>query len=227
MLSIIPATFEQDQFSLNLDHQVSAANRLSGKFFFSNQPSSDPLGDGAALTRHEREETTYQRTLSVTRRARLSIRAWSTSCAPASSATATTAWRCAYLTNARIRHPEPVRRPGAGPHPDHDRRRRCRRRAAVRHARRRHAHLRPSDDLDGGNTLSLVRGTPFAARGRRASAALRSTATCRRRVTAATTSTHWFDFLTVGYANPADRNRARQIADTGLNSRLDRSQLSA
>ena len=27
----------------------------------------------------------------------------------------------------------------------------------------------------------------------------------------------WFDFLTVGYANPADRNRARQISDTGLN----------
>ena len=27
----------------------------------------------------------------------------------------------------------------------------------------------------------------------------------------------WMDFLTVGYANPADRNRARQISDTGLN----------
>ncbi len=27
----------------------------------------------------------------------------------------------------------------------------------------------------------------------------------------------WFDFLTVGYRNPGDRNRARQISDTGLN----------
>jgi hypothetical protein len=27
----------------------------------------------------------------------------------------------------------------------------------------------------------------------------------------------WMDFLTVGYANPEDRNRARQISDTGLN----------
>jgi len=27
----------------------------------------------------------------------------------------------------------------------------------------------------------------------------------------------WFDFLTVGYRNPGDRNRVRQISDTGLN----------
>ncbi len=27
----------------------------------------------------------------------------------------------------------------------------------------------------------------------------------------------WFSFLTVGYVNPADRNRARQIADSSLN----------
>ena len=66
VLSIIPATFEQDQFSLNLEHQVRASNRLSGKYFFSNQPSRDPLSDTAALTLHEVEETTYQRTLSIT-----------------------------------------------------------------------------------------------------------------------------------------------------------------
>jgi hypothetical protein len=62
VLSILPATFEQNQFTANLDHQVSSANRLSTKFFFSNQPSRDPLADSAALTLHEREETTYQRT---------------------------------------------------------------------------------------------------------------------------------------------------------------------
>jgi hypothetical protein len=66
VLSIIPATYEQDQFTINVDHQVSSANRLGGKFFYSDQPSRDPLSDSAALTLHEVEETTYQRTLSIT-----------------------------------------------------------------------------------------------------------------------------------------------------------------
>ena len=47
VVSIIPATFKQDQFSLNLDHQLATSNRLSGKFFFSNQPSRDPLATAA------------------------------------------------------------------------------------------------------------------------------------------------------------------------------------
>src|SRR5262245_47295641 len=66
VVSVIPATFRQDQFSVNIDHQLTQANKLSGKFFFSNQPSRDPLADGNALSRFETEETTYQRTFSLT-----------------------------------------------------------------------------------------------------------------------------------------------------------------
>ena len=62
VVSVIPATFKQDQFSVNIDHQLTQANKLSGNLFFSNQPSRDPLADGNALSRFEREETTYQRT---------------------------------------------------------------------------------------------------------------------------------------------------------------------
>ena len=62
----MPATFQQDQFTTNLDHQLTNANRMSGKYFFSNQPSRDPLANGNALTRFEREDTTYQRTFSLT-----------------------------------------------------------------------------------------------------------------------------------------------------------------
>ncbi len=45
---------------------MTQANKLSGKFFFSNQPSRDPLTNVNALTRYEVEETTYQRTFSLT-----------------------------------------------------------------------------------------------------------------------------------------------------------------
>src|SRR5215475_709784 len=66
VVSVIPATFSQDQFSVNIDHQLTQANKLSGKFFFSNQPSRDPLTNANALARYEVEETTYQRTFSLT-----------------------------------------------------------------------------------------------------------------------------------------------------------------
>ena len=45
---------------------LSTSNRLTGKFFYSDQPSRDPLFDSDAVTRHEVEETTYQRTLALT-----------------------------------------------------------------------------------------------------------------------------------------------------------------
>lgn len=63
--SVLPATYEQNQFTLNGDHQLTAANRLSAKFFYSNQPSRDLLASGDALTRLETEEDTRQRTFSV------------------------------------------------------------------------------------------------------------------------------------------------------------------
>ena len=66
VVSVIPATFHQDQFTANIDHQLATTNRLAGKFFYSDQPSRDPLFDSNALTRHEVEETTRQQTFSLT-----------------------------------------------------------------------------------------------------------------------------------------------------------------
>ncbi|MEX2303875.1 MAG: TonB-dependent receptor [Bryobacterales bacterium] len=63
--SVSPATYRQDQFSANLDHYFET-NRLSGKFFFANQPSRDPFSDSTALSRFEEEENTRQRVFSVT-----------------------------------------------------------------------------------------------------------------------------------------------------------------
>ncbi len=47
-------------------YQLTEGNRLTGKFFFSNQPSRNPLDNGTALSRFETEEKTEQRTFSLT-----------------------------------------------------------------------------------------------------------------------------------------------------------------
>ena len=64
--SVIPATYRQDQFSANVDHEWTPTNRISGKFFFANQPSRDPLASSKALSRFEEEALTNQRTFSLT-----------------------------------------------------------------------------------------------------------------------------------------------------------------
>ena len=64
--SVIPATYHQNQFSTNLDYQLSSANRLRGRFFFADQPSVDPLANSRALSRYERNKNTVQRTISLT-----------------------------------------------------------------------------------------------------------------------------------------------------------------
>ena len=66
ILSVIPGTFKQDQFTTNIDHQLTSANKISGRFFFTDQPSADPLATSSALTRFERLEDTTQRTASIT-----------------------------------------------------------------------------------------------------------------------------------------------------------------
>ncbi len=66
VVTVIPATYSQDQFSVNIDHQVSSHNRLSGKFFFTNQPSDDPLSSSRAISRFERTRDTQQRSISLT-----------------------------------------------------------------------------------------------------------------------------------------------------------------
>jgi hypothetical protein len=215
VLSIIPASFEQDQFSVNLDHQSSIANRLSGKFFFSNQPSRDPLGDSAALTLHEREETTYQRTLSVT-----DVHVFSSSMVNELRGgffrNRNDSVPISYFTNAEFG----IQNPFADQVPDLSQ------------------MTIDGDDVGGelrfgtlgdgtrifdrqttwtlGDTLSLVRGRHSLRVGgemRRhfLDGDLQETRNRRHNFD------EWFDFLTVGYRNPGDRNRARQISDTGLN----------
>lgn len=63
--SVSPATYEQNQFSVGLDHNIGV-NRLSGRFFFANQPSRDPFSNTTALTLFEEEEDTRQRVFSIT-----------------------------------------------------------------------------------------------------------------------------------------------------------------
>jgi len=66
VISVIPATYEQNQFSIGLDHQLTEQNKVTGKFFFTDQPSIDPLTSSSALSRYEVEEHTAQRSLSIT-----------------------------------------------------------------------------------------------------------------------------------------------------------------
>ena len=43
-----PAKYREDQFSVNLDHQLSAKNQLSGRFFYSREPTDVPFNVFAA-----------------------------------------------------------------------------------------------------------------------------------------------------------------------------------
>ena len=121
-----------------------------------------------------------------------------------------------YFTNAQFGIQNPFAGRGARPHPDHDRRRGRRQRAPLRHARRRHPDLRSADHVDGRKHAVVRPRQALAPRRRRAPAAPHG-----RRPAGDRNRRHnfddWFGFLTVGYANPADRNRARQIADSSLN----------
>ncbi|HYG08830.1 MAG TPA: carboxypeptidase regulatory-like domain-containing protein, partial [Pyrinomonadaceae bacterium] len=61
--NVFPAEFEQDQFTLKLDGQLTANNRLSGAFFFANFPGFDPFNapnsqaSPAGLVRNDRNRT--------------------------------------------------------------------------------------------------------------------------------------------------------------------------
>ncbi len=216
VVSVIPATFDQDQFTVNLDHQLTQANKLSGKFFFSNQPSRDPLANGNALTRYEREETTYQRTFSLT-----DVHVFSSRVVNEFRAgffrNRNDSVPVAYFKNADfgIQNPFDAKVPDLS-------------QIDVRGDRDVGGRLRFGTIGDGsrifdvqntftyGDTLSFIRGKhSFRVGGelRRHHLNGRLEETQNRR----TNLRSWFDFLTVGYKNPADRNRARQISDTNLN----------
>jgi hypothetical protein len=215
VVAVIPATFDQDQFTVNLDHQISRTNKASAKFFFSNQPSRDPLASSNAATRHEREDTTYQRTLSVTdvhlfgsmivNEARGGFFRNRNDSVPV-----------AYFTNAQFG----IQNPFDAEVPDLSQ-------LEIRGDRDVGGRLR-FGTLGGGtrifdtqttytvgDTLSFMRGNHSfriggEVRRNHLDGDLQEERNRRHNFRS------WFDFLTVGYRNPADRNRARQIGDTAI-----------
>jgi hypothetical protein len=219
VVSVIPATFDQDQFSTNVDHQLTQANKLSGKFFFTNQPSVDPLANGNALTPHERNEQTQQRTFSLT-----DIHVFSPTVINEFRAgvfrNRNNSEAVVYHTNAEFGIVSPVAslvpdlsqiNVGAGSGA-----------TAVGDA------IRFGTLADGtrifdvqntytyANTLSVNKGKhSFRIGGEfrrnQLNGDLQEGRNRRHNLRS------WFDFLTVGYRNPGDANRARQISDTSLN----------
>ena len=215
VVSVIPATFEQDQFTTNLDHQLTNANRFSGKFFFSNQPSRDPLANGNALTRFEREDTTYQRTLSLT-----NLHIFSPSVLNEFRAgffrNKNDSNPISYFTNAEFG----IENPLASKVPDLTQ-------LDIRGDRDVGGRVRFGTPADGtriydrqttftiGNTLTMSRGRHSIRAGgewrrHHLDGDLRESQNRRHNFRS------WFDFLTVGYRNPSDGNRARQISDTAI-----------
>ena len=216
VVSVIPATFRQDQFSVNIDHQLTQSNKLSGKFFFSNQPSRDPLANGNALTRFEREDTTYQRTFSLTDVHIFGPRL-------------VNEFRAGFFRNRNDSAPVVffnnadfgIQNPFAAEVPDLSQ-------IEIDGGEDVGSALRFGTPGDGtrifdvqntftfGDTVSFSRGKHSLRVGgelrrHQLNGALEETRNRRHNLKS------WFDFLTVGYRNPADRNRARQIDDSSLN----------
>ena len=215
VVSVIPATFEQDQFSTNLDHQLTASHRFSGKFFFSNQPSRDPLANGNALTRFERQDTTFQRTFSLT-----DLHVFSPS--------VLNEFRAGFFRNRNDSDPVPyftnaefgIQNPFAAVVPDLSQ-------LDIRGDRDVGGRVRFGTPADGtriydlqttytiGNTLTLTKGKHSI----RAGGELRRhhlDGDLREGQNRRHNFRSWFDFLTVGYRNPSDGNRARQISDSSI-----------
>ena len=200
------------------------ANRLSSKFFFSNQPSRDPLGDSAAAHAARARRDDLPADALGQRRARVSL-------GPGERIARRLLPQPqrqrggAVLHERGIRHSESVCRSGAGPLTDHDRRRRCRRRAAVRHAGRWDAHLRSSDDVDRRQHAFARARQPFVARRRRASPKLPGRRSAGN--TEPPPQLRLMDGLHDRRLRKSGRSQSR-AADCGYGSQqgLDRSQLS-
>jgi len=213
--SVIPATYEQDQFSLNLDHRFTASNKVSAKFFYADQPSRDPLADGDALTLQEALEDTAQTAFSFT-----DIHIF--------GPTVVNEFRAGvfrnrndlvpvmYFTNAEFG----IENPFADQVPDLSQ--------ITIDGDDVGQEIQFGTEADGvrifdkqttftiGNTLSFTWGNH----------SLRVGGEYRRHhldgdLQEGRNRRHnfdeWFDFLTVGYADPDDSFRARQISDSSLN----------
>ncbi len=214
VIAVIPATFRQDQFTVNIDHQLTAKNKLSGKFFFTNQPSVDPLAQSRVLSRYERNEKTEQRAVSFTDvhvfgpsvvnefRAGFFRNRNDTKAVP-------------YFSNAEFGLQNPLASVRAdlasfdirgdrdagdrfhfGTHEDNT--------------------LDVQNTFTYGDTLSFSKGRHSVKLGgefrrHQLNGNLQELKNGRKNLRS------WFDFLTVGYLNPGDSNRARQISDTAVN----------
>ena len=213
--SVIPATYEQDQFTLNLDHRVTESNRASAKFFYADQPSRDPLADGNALTLHETLEETAQSAFSLTdthifgptvvNEFRAGVFRNRNNTVPV-----------AYLTNAEFG----IQNPFASQVPDLTQ--------ITIDGDDVGGEIQFGTEADGtrifdkqttfsvGNTLSFAWGNH----------SLRLGGEWRRHhldgdLQEGRNRRHnfdeWFDFLMVGFRDPDDNNRARQISDSSIN----------
>jgi hypothetical protein len=216
VVSVIPATFDQHQFTTNLDHQLTQSHRFSGKFFYSNQPSRDPLANGNALSLHEREELTRQQTFSFT-----DLHIFSPS--------VVNEFRAGFFRNRNDNDPVAyfsnaefgILNPQSNQVPDLTQ-------VTINGDMDVGTDLRFGTLADGtrvydqqttytfGNTLTFNLG----------SHSIRAGGELRRHhldgdLQEGRNRRHnfrsWFDFLTVGYRNPGDGNRARQISDSSLN----------
>ncbi|MCI0391271.1 MAG: TonB-dependent receptor [Acidobacteria bacterium] len=214
IIAVIPATFRQDQFTVNIDHQLTAKNKLSGKFFFTNQPSIDPLANARVISRYERNEKTEQRAISFT-----DIHIF--------SPTVINEFRAGFFRNRNDTKAVPyftnadfgLRNPLAEIRPDlasFD----------IRGDRdagdRFHFGTLEDNTLDVQNTftyadtMSFTKGrhsVKFGGEFRRhqLNGNIQELKNGRKNLRS------WFDFLTVGYRNPGDSNRTRQISDTAVN----------
>ena len=212
-VSVIPATYEQDQFRVNLDHQLTPSNRLSGKFFFSNQPSLDPLANSDALTPPRARGHDQQRTFSLTDTT-FRVRRIVNEFRAGFFRNRNDSVPCAYFTNAEfgIENPLAAALPDLAPIDDPT--------ATATSA----AALRFGTPPDGTRIFDRQNTFTVATRCLNQRAALPPG---RRRVRRHQLNgdlqetpeppkqfRSWFDFLTVGFRNPADGNRARQISDT-------------
>ncbi len=216
LLFVIPATYDQDQFSVNMDHQLTQANKLSGKFLFIEQPSRNPLAHSRAVSRFETEETTFQRTFSLT-----DVHIFSPTVINEARAgffrNRNDTVPIGYFTNEEFGIVNPL----AHDTPDLSQ-------IDIRGDRDVGDQIRFGTRADGtrvfdvqntftyGDTLSWTQGKHSIRAGvefrrHQLNGDLQEGRNRRHNLRS------WFDFLTVGFRNPGDRNRARQISDSSLN----------
>lgn len=63
--NVVPARFNQDQFTTRLDYTVNAKNTLTGTFFFANFPAFDPFPESSLVSPTTLRKSDRNRTLSI------------------------------------------------------------------------------------------------------------------------------------------------------------------